>query len=259
MIPGFDIFTALTGALVELAGPVPARERARILAGAAAEACRGAGAGVLLTREDGTIEVSAGSSPDSDHLAALERQGDAGPVLGAIRSGEALSVRIGLDAAAALRAVDGQGSGAAPRASTAWTEAARAQGLVLAESIPLAAGGPVVGGLVILGGPGWAPTAQQRQWVRALAGVGAAGLLQLRDLSRARQANEQLQEALRTRVVIEQAKGVLAERGGLDVSTAFARLRWYTRARRRRLADVAQDVVGGEIADEVLIHTTYDT
>jgi AmiR/NasT family two-component response regulator len=53
----------------------------------------------------------------------------------------------------------------------------------------------------------------------------------------------QLQTALNSRVVIEQAKGVLAERRGLDMETAFALLRDTARSRNRRLADLAREVV----------------
>ena len=57
--------------------------------------------------------------------------------------------------------------------------------------------------------------------------------------------NEQLNGALNTRIVIEQAKGVVAERQGLDMEQAFATLRNHARNHNRRLADVATDVIGG--------------
>lgn len=59
--------------------------------------------------------------------------------------------------------------------------------------------------------------------------------------------NDQLSEALNTRIVIEQAKGVLAERMGLDMEQAFARLRSHARNNKLRLADVAQGVVDGTL------------
>ncbi len=59
--------------------------------------------------------------------------------------------------------------------------------------------------------------------------------------------NDQLTHALNSRIVIEQAKGMLAERAGLDMDQAFSRLRGYARNKNLRLADVAGDVVAGAI------------
>ena len=68
-------------------------------------------------------------------------------------------------------------------------------------------------------------------------------ILQQRSLSRSSLLAEQLQSALDFRIVVEQAKGVLAERGTLDMPTAFARLREYARAHQQKLSDVAANVV----------------
>jgi AmiR/NasT family two-component response regulator len=57
--------------------------------------------------------------------------------------------------------------------------------------------------------------------------------------------NEQLQTALNSRVIIEQAKGKLAERLGLDMDKAFSLLRDYARSRNRRLSDLAQAFIDG--------------
>ena len=57
----------------------------------------------------------------------------------------------------------------------------------------------------------------------------------------------QLEQALISRIVIEQAKGVLAERHGLDVDRAFELLRGEARNSRRRIHDVAADVVAGDL------------
>jgi AmiR/NasT family two-component response regulator len=53
----------------------------------------------------------------------------------------------------------------------------------------------------------------------------------------------QLQTALDSRVVIEQAKGVLAERLGFDMDTAFSTLRDGARQANRRLSEEARDVI----------------
>ncbi len=65
-------------------------------------------------------------------------------------------------------------------------------------------------------------------------------LLQQRTAHRSTVLNEQLQSALNSRVLIEQAKGKLAERQGIDMEQAFTTLRGYARAHNRRLSDLAR-------------------
>jgi AmiR/NasT family two-component response regulator len=75
--------------------------------------------------------------------------------------------------------------------------------------------------------------------------VAIIGLLHERSMRRSDSLNEQLQSALNSRVVIEQAKGKLAERLDLDMSEAFAVLRDHARSRNRRLSEVARAFVDG--------------
>jgi AmiR/NasT family two-component response regulator len=75
---------------------------------------------------------------------------------------------------------------------------------------------------------------------QALADVATISLLQQRTTHRSTVLNEQLQTALNSRVLIEQAKGKLAERQGIDMEQAFTALRGYARAHNRRLSDVAR-------------------
>jgi hypothetical protein len=64
--------------------------------------------------------------------------------------------------------------------------------------------------------------------------------------------NEQLQTALTSRVIIEQAKGALAQRGDLSMDAAFDRLRRYARDHNLRLSEVARQVVETGLAADVL-------
>ena len=80
---------------------------------------------------------------------------------------------------------------------------------------------------------------------QALADVATIGLLQQRAIRRRDVLTEQLQTALNSRVLIEQAKGVLAERLQVDVAEAFTLLRNGARSHNRRLSDLAQAIVDG--------------
>ncbi|MDN5751511.1 MAG: ANTAR domain-containing protein, partial [Pseudonocardia sp.] len=83
---------------------------------------------------------------------------------------------------------------------------------------------------------------------QALADVATIGILQERAVTRAEVLSEQLQSALNSRIVIEQAKGLLAERTGLELDDAFALLRTHAREAGLRLSDVARGIAAGTLA-----------
>ena len=87
---------------------------------------------------------------------------------------------------------------------------------------------------------------------QALADVATIGILQERAVRRGEVVNEQLQTALNSRVVIEQAKGVTAQRLGVGMDVAFDRLRRHARSNNLRLADLARRVVAGELDPSLL-------
>ena len=87
---------------------------------------------------------------------------------------------------------------------------------------------------------------------QALADVATIGILSERSIRRGEVLSEQLQTALTHRVIIEQAKGVLAQHGDLSMHAAFDRLRSYARNRNKRLSEVARQVVEGDLGADLL-------
>jgi GAF domain-containing protein len=92
-------------------------------------------------------------------------------------------------------------------------------------------------------------TIRPRQWTHADVGaIGAYATMLARLIASATDARHnaemvtQLQRALTSRVVVDQAVGVLMERGGLDASAAFERLRRRARSSGRRVVDIAQEI-----------------
>jgi len=82
---------------------------------------------------------------------------------------------------------------------------------------------------------------------QAFADVASIAILQHRAAADAQGLVQQLHLALNSRIAIEQAKGVLAEQGRVDMDAAFGRLRAHARRTQRMLSDVAQDVVDGAL------------
>jgi hypothetical protein len=90
--------------------------------------------------------------------------------------------------------------------------------------------------------PGPLPEADLRLG-QALADVATIGILQERAIRHGENVTEQLQTALDSRIVIEQAKGVLSQFGHLTMATAFERLRRYSRGHHLLLGEVARRVI----------------
>ena len=82
---------------------------------------------------------------------------------------------------------------------------------------------------------------------RAFADLASVSIVQHRTATEAQRLNEQLSSALTSRVVIEQAKGVIAERAGTDLAEAFSRLRRYARNHNLRLTEVAEAAIVGTL------------
>ncbi len=191
-------------------------------------------AGVVLADPRGELRVAAATSEESRLLELFQLQNDEGPCLECFRTGRAVTAT---DLA-----------GAAPRWPRFAAAASRA-GFMTVEALPMRLRDQVIGALNLFGsGPALLGSADLRIG-QALADVATIGLLHERNVRRSETVAEQLQGALNSRVMIEQAKGKLAERLSIDMDHAFTMLREYARSSNQRLTDVARDFVLGASAD----------
>ena len=236
----------VTLAATPAAEPAPAER----LAAAGTEALGADAAVVLVVDDAGRPTLWTGSDEYARSLGAVETAAGGGPALDCCRSGRPLVVR--LEAGGNGRDdpdPDGPAAG-----WPGWVRAAAGRGWARVDAVPLRIADRTVGALLLLRAPGRAGADDDRLRAALLAAAAASAIIQHRALGDLQRRAEQLNGALTSRVVIEQAKGMLAERGGLDVGAAFDRLRRYARTHRMRLTDVAQDVVTGTAADAVLTH-----
>jgi AmiR/NasT family two-component response regulator len=101
----------------------------------------------------------------------------------------------------------------------------------------------VIGAMNVFGDGGLRLDDQDIRIVQALADVATIAILQERAIASAELLTEQLQGALNSRIVIEQAKGAVSQARGIGVDEAFTLIRDYSRANNRRLTDVAMAIV----------------
>ena len=191
-------------------------------------------AGVMLADPRGELRVAAASSEEAGLLELFQLQNDQGPCLECFRTGRAVTAT---DLA-----------GPAPRWPR-FAEAAVRSGFATVEALPMRLRDQVIGALNLFrAAPGGLDPADLRIG-QALADVATIGLLHERNVRRRETVAEQLQAALNSRVIIEQAKGKLAERLGIDMDRAFKMLRDYARNSNQHLTDVARDFVTAGTAD----------
>ncbi len=187
-----------------------------------------AAAGVLLADHQGRLQLMAASSEEARTLEIFQAQTVEGPCQDCFRQGEPV---VNADLAAA--------SDRWPRFAPRALEA----GFRSVHAFPMRLRGQVIGALNMFGGePGRMQTEDARV-VQALADIATIGLLQERAVRHGEVLTEQLQTALNSRIVIEQAKGALAQIHDCTPDEAFALLRDWARRNHQRLADVADGVI----------------
>jgi transcriptional regulator with GAF, ATPase, and Fis domain len=193
-------------------------------------------AGVMLSDGRGSLRLIASSEERMRLLELFELQGAEGPCLDAYASG---------------RPVQASAAESHLRWPVFGPQAAEV-GFQRMCAVPLRVRADIIGALNLFRGSDEPFTDTEMEIAQAMAEVAAIALLQERALREQGLLTGQLEAALNSRVVIEQAKGMLSEYLTVTVDDAFELLRAYARTHNLRLSDVAGDVVDRKIPSQAL-------
>ena len=189
-------------------------------------------AGLMLAGPDGVLHVIASSSEQMHLLELFELQTDEGPCLECFQSASAVAH---LDLSTAI---------------VRWPKFAPeaiSHGFHSVHALPMRLRGIVVGALNLFHTELNGIDPESVRAAQAFADIATIAILQYRAAMEAHELMDQLNTALNSRIVIEQAKGIVAEHEKLDMAQAFAALRGHARSNNLRLADVAAAVVRGTL------------
>lgn len=188
--------------------------------------------GFLILDRDKGLRVRASSVPGAYDVELFELQGDEGPFSEVRRSGKSV---LNVPLAGHAR-------------WPTFAARARAAGYQMAHALPMRHRDDVVGVVNLFDDKSVALNPHQADLAQALADIVTSAVLQDRSLQQATELAEQLQSALTSRIVVEQAKGILSEQLKIEIEPAFVLLRSYSRNRNERISVVAARIVRHEIA-----------
>lgn len=194
-------------------------------------------AGLMLADQRGGLRVVASSSEQSRLLELFQLQNDVGPCVECYRTGQPVAAN------------DLTNANSWPRFGP---EAVRLR-FRSAQALPMRLRDETIGALNLFAPTVGPLSAEDLRAGQALADAATIGILHERALNRSETLVEQLQSALTSRVIIEQAKGVLAERGRVTTDVAFSLLRDYARRHNLRLTELARGVLDGTTGTSALL------
>lgn len=186
-------------------------------------------AGWLLAGENGRLETAGAMTDTVRLLQVIQLRSGEGPAVESFRTHHPVTV----------------GDMAAQSRWEALRTAAHGAGFAGVHALPMHLRGETLGSVCLFRRQPGELTEDQLALGTALVRVATGYLLLRRAVGRAEKLSQQLQTALNSRVTIEQAKGILAERQGTSLDHAFEMMRAFARRNRRRLNDVACAVVTG--------------
>jgi EAL domain-containing protein (putative c-di-GMP-specific phosphodiesterase class I) len=184
-------------------------------------------AGLLLADGNGVAQVAAASSTPAQLLAEFQVQTGRGPAVDCLRTGKPVT--------AANLADDQRWSG--------FTEAAGMVGVAAVHALPMRLRQEVIGSLTLFSVQPQILDASALRVAQALADAATIGLLHQRAVTDRDAVSERLEKALNSRVIMEQAKGIIAERFRIPLDEAFNLLSEAARSSHRRFRDVAEAVI----------------
>ena len=195
----------------------------------------------MLADRDGSLRYIASSSERMHLIELFELQNDEGPCVDAYRTGVAVQSEFADDA------------------NVRWpTFGPRAEdvGFQSMAAVPMRLRANVIGALNLFSTEGASLSPEDLQVAQALADIATIGILQERALSDGHVVTSQLQVALESRVVIEQAKGIVGEHNRISVDDAFKLLRSYARNHNCLLGQAAKDIISGSLVAGTLTEPT---
>ncbi len=192
-------------------------------------------AGVILSDQHGRLQVVASTSNRAQDLELFELQSEEGPCLDCFNNGHVV---------ANVDLVEAQARW--PRFSAASLEL----GYQSTHAVPLRLRDQVIGAMNLFCTDQRELSRDDLALAQALADVATIGLLQERAVREADLLAEQLQTALNSRVLIEQAKGVMMAKSSVDVDEAFRMMRDHSRKNQLALRDVAASILDGTLSPE---------
>lgn len=189
--------------------------------------------GILLADVNGELQLIAASDEHTRLLELFALQHDQGPCLDCYRSGTA---RINVDL------TDAEATAGWPK----FADHALSAGFTVTNAFPLRLREKNIGAVNLFQTEPVRLGAEDALLAQALADVATIAILQQRTLDHSELERDQLQYALTSRIVLEQVKGILAERWQVTLDEAFTAFRVYARAHRLLLAEVAREIAAGD-------------
>ena len=189
-------------------------------------------AGILLVGPSNELELVASTSESSALVETIQLGAESGPAIESFASGRPVSI---------------PDLGEAPAKWARFSDRALALGYSSVHALPMRLRETTIGSLSLLSEDAGLLDAMDLTAAQALADVATIGILHERTLRESSVLVRQLQSALNSRIIIEQAKGVISFTRGVSVDAAFDIIRTYARSHRLGLSEVAEQLVDGRL------------